>query len=104
MDTGRWVGSPGVTPKGQWDRSIDFYEFMEQTAPIASYVRAKIFKIDKGWEEWFDYERIIKILRKVNYNGILSIYYLGKNYSKCDDFEGITLATNHLRKLLSDID
>lgn len=103
MDTGRWVGSPGVTPKGQWDRSIDFYEFMEQTAPIASYVRAKIFKIDKGWEEWFDYERIIKILRKVNYNGVLSIYYLGKNYSNCDDFEGITLATNHLRELLRKI-
>ncbi len=101
MDTGRWLGSPGVTPKGEWDRSIDFYEFMEQTAPIASYVRAKVFKIDQGWEEWFDYERIVKILRSVDYNGIVSIYYLGKNYSDCDDYEGIRLAVKHLREILA---
>lgn len=104
MDTGRWVGSPGVTPKGEWDRSVDFYKFMEQTAPIASYVRAKVFKIDRGWEEWFDYERIVKILRSVDYNGTVSIYYLGKDFSDCDDFEGVRLAVKHLRDVLGRID
>jgi sugar phosphate isomerase/epimerase len=99
MDTGRWVGSPGVTPKGEWD-GTDFYAFMEQTVHLASYVRAKVFKIDQGWEEWFDYERIAGILKAANYNGIVSIYYLGKNYSSCDDYEGVTLAVKHLRGLL----
>jgi sugar phosphate isomerase/epimerase len=102
MDTGRWVGSPGVTPKGQWDRSIDFYAFMEQTVHLASYVRAKVFKIDQGWEEWFDYERIVKILRSVDFNGTMSIYYLGKNYSACNDYEGIGLAVKHLRGILAE--
>lgn len=102
MDTGRWVGSPGVIPKGQWDRSIDFYAFMEQTVHLASYVRAKIFKIDQGWEEWFDYERIVKILRSVDFNGTMSIYYLGRNYSTCDDYEGIALAVKYLRKMLAE--
>ncbi len=101
MDTGRWVGSPGVTPKGEWD-GTDFYAFMEQTVHLASYVRAKVFKIDQGWEEWFDYERIAGILKSANYNGIVSIYYLGKNFSSCDDYEGITLAVKHLRGLLGD--
>jgi hypothetical protein len=100
MDTGRWLGSPGVTPKGEWDRSVDFYAFMEQTVHLASYVRAKVFKIDQGWEEWFDYERIARILKSANYNGTVSIYYLGKNFSSCDDHEGITLAVKHLRGLL----
>ena len=102
MDTGRWLGSPGVTPKGEWDRSIDFYAFMEQTVHLASYVRAKVFKIDRGWEEWFDYERIARILKAADYNGIVSIYYLGKSFNTCDDYEGIALAVKHLRGLLAD--
>ncbi len=72
----------------------------KQTAPIASYVRAKVFKIDSGREEWFDYERIVRILRSVDYNGTVSIYYLGKDFSDCDDFEGIRLAVEHLRDVL----
>ena len=100
MDVGRWKGSPGGYPKGNPDPSIDFYKFMEQTIPISSYVRAKIFKIDTGRELWFDYPRIMKILKSVNYNGIVSIYYLGNGYSDVNDPEGITLAAAHLRDMI----
>ena len=63
--------------------------------------RAKVFKIDSGREEWFDYERILGILRAADYNGVLSIYYLGKNSSDCKDFEGIMRAVSFLRDLLN---
>ena len=101
MDTGQWWGSPGSVPKGETDPAVDFYQYMEGTIPHASYVRAKIFNIDSGRDAWFDYERILGILRGANYNGVLSIYYLGKNYSACDDFEGITRAVRFLRDLLA---
>jgi hypothetical protein len=38
---------------------------------------------------------------RANYNGIVSIYYLGKSFSSCDDIEGITLAVEHLRSILA---
>lgn len=98
---GSFVGTDGELRQREWD-GTDFYAFMEQTVHLASYVRAKVFKIDQGWEEWFDYERIAGILKSANYNGVVSIYYLGKNFSSCDDYEGITLAVSHLRGLLGD--
>ena len=73
---------------------------MEQTAPHASYVRAKIYKIDSGREEWLDYERIIDILRAVDFNGNMSIVFEGQG-NRCSDYEAIGLAAAHLRQLLA---
>ena len=99
LDTGQWYGSPGSS--GDWNDSdnIDFYQFMEQTAPHATYVRAKIYKIDSGREELIDYERVMDILRKVNFNGNMSIVFEDQG-NMCSDAEAIALATKFLRRLL----
>ena len=98
MDTGQWVGSPGAGPRGETDPDIDFYHFMEQTAPHALYVRTKFYKIESGKEEWLDYDRIGPILKKVNYNGCISIVYEGEAE---DRVEQVRLAANYLRDLLA---
>jgi len=59
MDTVQWWGSIGADPRGEYDPEVDIYEYMEQTAPYASSVRAKIYKIDSGQEEWIDYTRVM---------------------------------------------
>ena len=99
LDTGWWPGAPGTAPLGPRS-SDDFYAHMEQTAPHASYVRAKIYKIDSGREEWLDYERIIDILRAVDFNGNMSIVFEGQG-NRCSDYEAIGLAAAHLRQLLA---
>ena len=101
LDTGQWHGSPGASSKGEGNDEVDFYEFMEQTAPYATYVRAKIYKIDSGREEWIDYERVLDILHRVNFNGNLSIVYEGRG-NACSDLEGIELAVAYLRRLLAE--
>ncbi|MCH8293860.1 sugar phosphate isomerase/epimerase [Candidatus Poribacteria bacterium] len=99
MDTGQWVGSPGSYPRGETGPDIDFYHFMEQTAPHAMYVRTKFYKIESGKEEWLDYERIVRILKQVNYNGCISIVYEGQEE---DRVEQVRLAAMYLRELLAE--
>ena len=62
---------------------------------------AKIYKIDSGREEWLDYERVMGILRKVNFNGNMSIVFEGKG-NQCSDYEAIGLAAKFLRRLLAE--
>ena len=100
LDTGRWQGSPGAGATSVADPAIDFYDFMAQTAPHATYVRAKIYKIDSGKEEWLDYERTIEILRTVNYNGNMSIVFEGQG-NQVSDLQAIGLAVTYLRRLLA---
>ena len=100
LDTGRWWGSPGTPPMGVSDPGVNIYEYMEQTAPYASYVRAKIYKIDGGREEWIDYERVMAILRAVNFNGTMSIVYEDQG-NACTPREAIALAVAHLREVLA---
>ena len=100
LDTGRWWGSPGTPPMGVSDPNVDIYQYMEQTAPYASYVRAKIYKIDSGREEWIDYERVMSILRAVDYNGAMSIVYEDQG-NACTPREAIALAVAHLRDVVA---
>ena len=97
MDSGQWVGSPGSHPCGETSSDIDFYRFMEQTAPHALYIRTKFYKIESGREEWIDYERIVRIIKDVGYNGCISIVYEGEQE---DRVEQVRLAANYLRELL----
>ena len=103
LDTGRWRGSPGTNREGKFDPDLKFYSYMEQVAPHAAYVRAKIFKIDSGQEEWLDYNRILGILKAANFNGNMSIVFEDRN-NRCDAFESIRLAAQYLRRLLSEHD
>ena len=100
LDTGRWYGSPGTAPMGETDPDVDIYEYMEQTAPYASYVRAKIYKIDSGREEWIDYGRVMDVLRAVGFNGTISIVYEDQG-NACDPREAIALAVAHLRDVIA---
>ena len=100
LDTGRWRGAP-TSREETSDSSEDIYRYMEQTAPYASYVRAKIYKVDSGEEELLDYRRIISILKKVNFNGNMSIVFEDQG-NRCGYAEAIGLAVKHLRGLLAE--
>ena len=67
---------------------------------ISTYIRAKIYKIDSNQEELLDYERIVEIIRRADFNGNLSIVFEGHD-NQCSDQEAIALAVKYLRKLLA---
>ena len=101
MDTGQWLGSIGSHPRGEYDPNVNIYkDYLEPTAPYAAYVRAKIYKIDSGREEYLDYERILKILKTVNFNGNMSIVleHQGRYF---DNAEAMRRAVKYLHELLA---
>ena len=78
LDSGQWEGSRGGAPRGWHNTELDIYrEYHARVAPYATGVRAKIYKIDNGYEEWMDYPRFFKILRNADYNGTVSIKFEG---------------------------
>jgi sugar phosphate isomerase/epimerase len=78
LDTGQYLGSPGASGAQPEDaRRYDVYRSIARTAPLAVLVRAKLYRIKSGKEEWLDYDRILKILRDVQYNGFVSLVYEG---------------------------
>ena len=99
LDTGQWQGAPGASLAGESDPSEDFYGYIGQTAPLAIYVRTKFYRNDSGKEEWLDYERIMAILRGVEYNGPLSIVYEGQAQGE-DRVNAVRKAAAELRSLL----
>ncbi len=101
MDTGQWWPDYGTGMGGDFQPNEAIYDYMEQVVSKAAYVRAKIHKIDTGREEYVDYERVLRLLNGVGYNGVLSMVYEGQRYSDCDDFEAIRLGTAHLRQMLA---
>lgn len=100
LDTGQWKGSIGAHPRGQFDPAVDIYQYMAQTALHAAYVRAKIYKIDSGREEWIDYGKVLQLLKAAEFNGCMSIVFEGQG-NRCSDEEAVRLATRHLRELLT---
>ena len=62
------------------------------------YVRTKFYKIESGTEEALDYDRIAAILKKVNFNGCISLVYEGQAE---DRVEQVRLAGIYLRELLA---
>lgn len=102
LDTGQWLGSIGSHPRGESDPAVDIYrDYIEPTAPHATYVRAKIYKIDSGKEEFLDYERILRILRTVDYNGTLGLVFELGEFNSCDYDECVRLAVAHLRHVIA---
>lgn len=84
MDTGNFLEDP--------------YDKLEKIAPKASFVQAKTYY---GGGEWYtlelDYPRIINILKKVNYQGYISIEFEGKE----DPKSGVRKSVELLRKAMS---
>lgn len=101
MDTGQWLGAIGSHPRGELDPNVDLYrDYLEPTAPHAAYVRAKIYKIDSGREEFLDYYRILRILRGVEYNGTVGLVFELGEFNRCPYQECVRLAVAHLRQVI----
>ena len=84
MDTGNFLEDP--------------YDKLKMIAPRASFVQAKTYY---GGGEWYsldlDYDRIVKILKDVNYHGYISIEFEGKEEAK----SGVRKSVKLLRKALA---
>ena len=103
MDTGQYAGSPGASG-GELNSDFDFYKSMEQTAHLASLVRVKLYY---GGSEAsgiknvrMDYTRIFQLLKKVKFNGFISLVYEGLD----DEFKSVIRGNIELRKHLQKID
>jgi sugar phosphate isomerase/epimerase len=83
MDTGNFLENP--------------YNKLEMIAPYTSFVQAKTYY---GGGEWYtldlDYKRIINILKKVNYQGYISLEFEGKE----DAATGVPKSIEMLRKAM----
>lgn len=81
MDTGNFLEEP--------------YDKLEKIAPYTSFVQAKTYY---GGGEWYsldlDYDRIFDILKKVNYQGYVSLEFEGKE----DPFTAVPKSIAMLRK------
>ena len=99
LDTGQYAGSPGAS--GFADDTLreqhDYLASVRLTAPRATYVRAKLYRISTGVEEWLDYDQIFSVLRRVEYNGWVSLVYEGED----DALDVIPLGVRFLRGYLS---
>jgi hypothetical protein len=74
--TGQYLGSPGAGGARPDDAGrYDAYRSIARTAPPAVLVRAKLYRIKTGKEEWLAYGRIFKVLREARYNGFVSLVY-----------------------------
>jgi sugar phosphate isomerase/epimerase len=99
LDTGQFAGSKGASDEklpgiGQ----ENFYQSIQEVAPLARYVRAKIYELDaSGRERWIDYHRVFNILRSVHYHGIVDIVYEGKGDEKVE----VARAAKFLRPYLT---
>jgi len=84
MDTGNFLENP--------------YDKLKMIAPRASFVQAKTYY---GGGEWYslelEYDRIVKILKDVNYHGYISIEFEGKEDAK----SGVRKSVELLRKALA---
>jgi sugar phosphate isomerase/epimerase len=100
LDTGQYLGSLGAGGAQPEDpKKYDVYKSIEKTAPKAVYVRAKLYRLSSGKEEWLDYERIFKILRGVKYNGFVSLVYEG--WKDLDAMHAVPKGVKFLRSYLT---
>lgn len=105
MDTGQWLGAIGSHPRDEFDPKVDLYrDYLEPTAPHATYVRAKIYKIDSGTEEFLDYPRILRILRAADFDGTLGLVFELGERNRCGCEECIRKAVEHLRQVIGAVD
>ena len=99
LDTGQFAGSRGASEAMPEElKGADFYKSISQIAPLARYVRAKVYSLDSaGREQWIDYERVFNILRSVHYHGLIDIVYEGKRDEKTE----VARAVRFLRPYLT---
>ena len=71
LDTGQYAGSPGASgfADDEQRERHDYLNSIALTAPLATAVRAKLYRIATGREESLDYDTIFQTIRGVRYNG-----------------------------------
>jgi sugar phosphate isomerase/epimerase len=101
LDTGQYLGSRGASGAAAATdvAKHDVYQSIERTAPLAVFVRAKLYRIRNGKEEWLDYDRIFPILRKAKFNGFVCLVYEG--WDDLDAPHAVPLGVKFLRGYLS---
>jgi sugar phosphate isomerase/epimerase len=100
LDTGQYLGSPGAAGAQPEDsRRHDVYKSIARTASLAVLVRAKLYRLKDGKEEWLDYTRIFKILRDTKYNGFVSLVYEG--WRHMDAMHAVPQGVKFLRSLVA---
>jgi len=100
LDTGQYLGSPGAGGAQANDaHTYDVYQSIERTAALAVFVRAKLYRLRNGKEEWLDYSRIFRILRRVHYNGFISLVYEGSK--DMDAMHAVPVGVKFLRPYLT---
>ena len=101
LDTGQFAGSKGASDyRGSSPelQDVNLYQSIQEVAPLARYVRAKIYDLDStGRERWIDYKRVFNILHSVHYHGIVDIVYEGKADEKVE----VARAAKFLRPYLT---
>ncbi len=100
LDCGQYAGSPGASGYREDDEraTFDYLASIDQTAPYATHVRAKIYKIQDGRETSLDYDRIFQTLRDNGYNGWVSLVYEGQD----EERSSIAAAVPVLRRLIAE--
>jgi L-ribulose-5-phosphate 3-epimerase len=98
LDTGHFAGRNGPNgPKIAGTSYDDYYRSIEKVASLTQFVRAKVYDLDEnGREKWIDYDRVFSILRKVHFNGFISMIYEGKE----DKFTVIPKGIRFLRSFV----
>ena len=102
LDTGQYRGSPGASlgERGVEDVEHNFYGSIETSAPRAVHVRAKIYRIASGSEAWLDYDRIMKIIKSVGFNGWMSVCI--RRPRRTRRTTAVPLAAAYLRRKLNE--
>lgn len=102
LDTGQYRGSPGASlgERGVEGVEHNFYGSIETSAPRAVHIRAKIYRIASGSEAWLDYDRIMKIIQNVGFNGWMSVVFEGQD--ELDEPSAVPLAASFLRRKLDE--
>ena len=102
LDTGQYRGSPGASlgERGVEGMEHNFYGSIEASAPRAVHVRAKIYRVASGSEAWLDYDRIMKIIKSVGFNGWMSVVFEGQD--ELDEPTAVPLAAAFLRRKLDE--
>ena len=101
LDTGQYLGGPGVSlgERGSQEHIEDLYASISTSAPYAVHVRGKIYRIASGEEAWLDYDRILPIIKKVGFNGWLSVVFEGQDV--LDEPTAVPLAVDFFRRKLA---
>ena len=76
----------------------DVYQSIEKTAALAVFVRAKLYRLRSGKEEWLDVSAHLQNPRHVKYNGFVSLVYEG--WQDMDAMHAVPIGAKLLRDCL----